>query len=265
MRGYAGNRALSISKPGPMSRQRFITSRATIWIRAHSTRRTSNTPPPPVEPSSSPDACRRIYPSRDRWDRYGWRATTSTTSRTSSRKRFHLLAGSLPQHVVSGLSLKEVNNRTWESFRFSCRDIAPDGGMVGTAQKSDFLFNFEREGQLYEVTSASQHLTFGIFELANALTGSKSLLQIALEQTGAAAIHAAGTNGRHVDDVTLSEKIPDAFGLGGMPRVDHWTCPRDIESGTGPDLTSGRALPRPHHRCRTGLLKQSPKRRFDLR
>lgn len=130
-----------------------------------------------------------------------------------------------PNGVVSGLSIKEVNNRTWESFRFSCRDIAPDGGMVGAAQKSDFLFNFEREGKLYEATAASQHLTFGIFEVANALTSSKSLLQIALEHTGAAAIQAAGTNGRPVDDFTLSDKIPDAFGLGGMLRVDHWTCP----------------------------------------
>lgn len=77
----------------------------------------------------------------------------------------------LPNGLVSGLSIKDVNNRTWESFRFSCRDIAPDGGMVGTAQKS----------------------------------------------------------------------------------------------GTGPDLTSGQAPPRPRHRCRTGLLEQSPKRRFDLR
>lgn len=130
-----------------------------------------------------------------------------------------------PNGVVSGLSIKEVNNRTWESFRFSCRDIAPDGGMIGTAQKSDFLFNFEREGKLYEATAASQHLTFGIFEVANALTGRKSLLQIALEHTGAATIQAAGTRARPVDDFTLSEKIPDAFGLGGMLRVDHWTCP----------------------------------------
>jgi len=130
-----------------------------------------------------------------------------------------------PNGVVSGLSIKEVNNRTWESFRFSCRDIAPDGGMIGTAQKSDFLFNFEREGKLYEATAASQHLTFGIFEVANALTGRKSLLQIALEHTGAATIQAAGTHARPVDDFTLSEKIPDAFGLGGMLRVDHWTCP----------------------------------------
>ncbi|HAP41676.1 MAG TPA: hypothetical protein DCQ94_18245 [Nitrospira sp.] len=130
-----------------------------------------------------------------------------------------------PNGVVSGLSIKEVNNRTWESFRFSCRDIAPDGGMIGTAQKSDFLFNFEREGKLYEATAASQHLTFGIFEVANALTGRKSLLQIALEHTGAATIQAAGTHARPIDDFTLSEKIPDAFGLGGMLRVDHWTCP----------------------------------------
>lgn len=130
-----------------------------------------------------------------------------------------------PNGVVSGLSIKEVNNRTWESFRFSCRDIAPDGNMVGSAQKSDFLFNFEREGKLYEATAASQYLTFGIFEVGNALTSSKSLLQIALEYTDAATIQAAGTNSRPVDNFTLSEKIPDAFGLGGMLRVDYWACP----------------------------------------
>lgn len=127
--------------------------------------------------------------------------------------------------VVSGVSIKEVNNRTWESFRFSCRDMAPDGSMTAAAQKTEFLFNYERDGKLYETTAASQHLTFGIFEVANRLTGQKSLLQIALEHTGAAEILAAGASGRQVDDFTLSDKVPDAFGLGGMLRVDHWKCP----------------------------------------
>ncbi|MGC3973464.1 MAG: hypothetical protein QM771_03660 [Nitrospira sp.] len=127
--------------------------------------------------------------------------------------------------VVSGVSIKEVNNRTWESFRFSCRDMEPNGSMVGAARKAEFLFNYEREGKLYETTTESQHLTFGILEVANSLTSTKSLLQIALEHSGAAAIQAAGVNGRQVDDFTLSEKVPDAFGLGGMLRVDHWKCP----------------------------------------
>ncbi len=127
--------------------------------------------------------------------------------------------------VVSGVSIKEVNNRTWESFRFSCRDMASDGNMVGAGQKSDFLFNYEREGKLYETTTSTQHLTFGILEVANGLTSSKSLLQIALEHTGAAAIYTAGANGRQVEDFMFSEKVPDAFGLGGVLRVDHWQCP----------------------------------------
>ena len=127
--------------------------------------------------------------------------------------------------VVSGVSIKEVNNRTWESFRFSCRDLAVDGTMAGPAKKSDFLFNLEKEGTLYETTAPSQGLTFGIFEVSNRLTNSKSLLQIALEHTGAQAIHSAGANGRSVDDFSLSDKVPDAFGLGGMLRVDHWKCP----------------------------------------
>lgn len=127
--------------------------------------------------------------------------------------------------VVSGASIKEINNRTWESFRFSCRDMAPDGSMTGAAQKSDFLFNFEREGKLYETTAASQHLTFGILEVANGLTGRKSLLQLALEHTSAASIQTAGAQGRKPDAFMLSEKVPDAFGLGGMLRVDHWQCP----------------------------------------
>lgn len=130
-----------------------------------------------------------------------------------------------PNGVVSGASIKEINNRTWESFRFSCRDLAPDGSMVGTTQKSDFLFNYEREGKLFETTTDSQHLTFGIFEVANRLTGQKSLLQIALEKASAAAIQAAGVNGRQVSDYTISEKVPDAFDFGGMIRVDHWQCP----------------------------------------
>ncbi len=153
-----------------------------------------------------------------------------------------------PNGVVSGVSIKEINNRTWESFRFSCRDMAPDGNMVGTAQKSDFLFNYDREGTLYETTAASRYLTFGIFEVGNRLTSTKSLLQLALELTDAAAIQAAGINGRQVDGFTLSDKVPDAFGLGGMIRVDYWTCPpgmviTGMAIGHNPDNTGNDTRP----------------------
>ena len=153
-----------------------------------------------------------------------------------------------PNGVVSGVSIKEINNRTWESFRFSCRDMAPDGNMVGTAQKSDFLFNYDREGTLYETTAASRYLTFGIFEVGNRLTSTKSLLQLALELSDAAAIQAAGINGRQVDGFTLSDKVPDAFGLGGMIRVDYWTCPpgmviTGMAIGHNPDNTGNDTRP----------------------
>lgn len=129
--------------------------------------------------------------------------------------------------VVSGASIKEINNRTWESFRFSCRDLAGDGHMVSPPQKSDFLFNFEREGKLYETTVPSDHLSFGILEMYNQLQlmPRENLLQIAIEHASATAIHDAGEKGRRVDDFNFSDKVPKAFGLGGLIGTSHWQCP----------------------------------------
>lgn len=72
-----------------------------------------------------------------------------------------------PNGVVSGASIKEINNRTWESFRFSCRDLMADGKLVSPAQKADFLFNYDREGTLYEVSGSDIEIFYGIKEYQN--------------------------------------------------------------------------------------------------
>ncbi len=46
-----------------------------------------------------------------------------------------------PGGVLQGLFIKEVNNRTWESFRFSCRELQADGTVGSRWEKSPFLFN----------------------------------------------------------------------------------------------------------------------------
>lgn len=129
--------------------------------------------------------------------------------------------------VLEGFSLKEVNNRTWQSFRFSCRNLQPDGTMGSEMQKADFLFNFKKEGKLYETTVPSNHLSFGILEMYNQLQllPRENLLQVAIEHAGATAIHDAGEKGRKLNDFNFSDKVPNAFGLGGLIGTSHWQCP----------------------------------------
>lgn len=69
--------------------------------------------------------------------------------------------------VISGASIKEINNRTWKSFRFSCSDLGADGKLASPAQKADFLFNYEREGALYEVSGSDIEIFYGIKEYEN--------------------------------------------------------------------------------------------------
>ncbi len=132
--------------------------------------------------------------------------------------------------VLQGFFIKEVNNRTWQSFRFSCRNLAPDGTMGSQSQKADFLFNFEKEGKLYETTVPGDRLSFGILEMYNQLqlVPRENLLQIAIEHASATAIHDAGQKDRKVDDFKFSDKVPNAFGLGGLIGTSHWQCPPDM-------------------------------------
>lgn len=69
--------------------------------------------------------------------------------------------------MVSGASIKEINNRTWESFRFSCKDLGADGKLASPARKADFLFDYEREGTLHEVSGSEIELFYGIKEYEN--------------------------------------------------------------------------------------------------
>lgn len=85
----------------------------------------------------------------------------------------------------------------------------------------------EQEGTPYETTVPSDHLSFGILEMYNQfqLMPRENLLQIAIEHASATAIHKAGEKGRRVDDFTFSDKMPKAFGLGGLIGTSHWQCP----------------------------------------
>lgn len=74
-----------------------------------------------------------------------------------------------PNGVLQGLFIKEINNRTWQSFRFSCRDLQPDGSVGASFEKAPFLFDYEREGTLHETTVPTSNVTMGIFEVWNRL------------------------------------------------------------------------------------------------
>ncbi len=127
--------------------------------------------------------------------------------------------------VLQGLFIKEVNNRTWESFRFSCRELQPDGTVGDRWEKSPFLFNYEKEGKLFETTVPTGRLSFGILEVYNKLQLRESLLQVAIEHATAADIHENGLKGKGPEVIHLSDKVPNAFGLGGLIGIQHWQCP----------------------------------------
>ena len=119
------------------------------------------------------------------------------------------------------------DSRTWQSFRFSCRDLEPDGTMGSATKDSKFLFHFQREGKLYDTTVPVDSLAFGVFETYNQLQllPRENLLQIGIEYAKATAIHDAGRKNRVLDDFNVSERVPNAFGLGGLVNISHWNCP----------------------------------------
>lgn len=64
--------------------------------------------------------------------------------------------------MASETSTKSINNRTWVWFRFSCKDLGADGKLASPARKADFLFDYEREGTLHEVSGSDIELFYEI-------------------------------------------------------------------------------------------------------
>lgn len=127
--------------------------------------------------------------------------------------------------VLHGLSINEVNNRTWKSFRFSCRGLEPDGTVGSRSEKSPFLFNYEKDGTLFETTAPMNRLVMGLHEVYNKLQLRESLLQVGLEHATAADIHENGSKGKDPASIQVSPRVPDAFGLGGLVGSHDWQCP----------------------------------------
>jgi len=125
--------------------------------------------------------------------------------------------------VLQELFIKEINNRTWESFRFSCGDLRADGTAAGPFQKAAFLFNFEREGTLYQSGVPSDHLTLGLFELENYMQSRESLLTVALLHQSAQHIFQEGEKNRQAEDIKLSPKVPPSNPH--LLRFYNWYCP----------------------------------------
>jgi hypothetical protein len=125
--------------------------------------------------------------------------------------------------VLQELFIKEINNRTWQSFRFSCGDLKPDGTVEGPLEKSPFLFNFARDGTLYHTSVPTNRVTLGMFELENQLQLRQSLLTVALLYQSAQAIFDSGVNNRTSEDIKLSPKIPPSSP--GLLNFHNWYCP----------------------------------------
>ncbi|HRC44142.1 MAG TPA: hypothetical protein PLT27_08835 [Nitrospira sp.] len=125
--------------------------------------------------------------------------------------------------VLQELFIKEINNRTWESFRFSCGDLTPDGTVAGPLTKADFLINFPREGTLYQTSVPTGQVSLGITEIENQLQLRQSLLSIALDHQRAQAIYDGGLKNRPADDILVTPRIPPSSPQLG--KVQFWNCP----------------------------------------
>lgn len=128
-----------------------------------------------------------------------------------------------PNGVLQGLFIKEINNRTWQSFRFSCRDLQPDGTVGNDWTKAPFLFNFTRDGTLYETTVPTGMVTLGVFEVWNKLELRQSLLTVGLIHQRAEAIWDAGQKGQHPDDLKVSDRVPPSSPM--LIGSADWNCP----------------------------------------
>ena len=129
-----------------------------------------------------------------------------------------------PNGVLQGFFIKEVNNRTWQSFRFSCADLQPDGTVGNASQKTDFLFNFEKDGKSYQTTVPTNRLSVGIFEMSNQMEfRASSLLTVAINHQRAQAIYDAGEKNQRLNDFKISDKIPPAKPM--LIKHTNWMCP----------------------------------------
>lgn len=129
-----------------------------------------------------------------------------------------------PNGVLQGLFIKEVNSRDWESFRFSCGDLLPDGTVASPIQKAPLLFDFEKEGKFYETSVPATRLSLGIFELEHYIQFRQSLLTVALYHHTARAIFDSGAAQRRPDDIHLTDKVPSSAPAAGI-RYLEWFCP----------------------------------------
>ena len=125
-----------------------------------------------------------------------------------------------PNGVLQGFFIKEVNSRDWESFRFSCGDLLPDGTVGSPVQKAPFLFNFEKEGKLYETSVPSTRLSLGIFELEHYIQFRQSLLTVALYHHTAQAILDSGAQKRRPDGMHLTDKVPESAPAAGIRYIE---------------------------------------------
>jgi hypothetical protein len=129
-----------------------------------------------------------------------------------------------PNGVLQGFFIKEVNSRDWESFRFSCGDMRPDGTVGIPVQKAPFLFDFQKEGKLYETSVPAARLSLGIFELEHYIQFRQSLLTVALYHHTAHAIFDSGAKQRRPDGIHLTDKVPESAPAAGI-RYHEWFCP----------------------------------------
>ncbi|MGD9728183.1 MAG: hypothetical protein AB7G68_21410 [Nitrospiraceae bacterium] len=129
-----------------------------------------------------------------------------------------------PNGVLQEFFIKEVNSRDWESFRFSCGDLLPDGTVGSPVKKAPFLFDFEKDGKLYETSVPRARLSLGIFELEHYIQFRESLLTVALYHHTAQAIFDSGATQRRPDGIHLTDKVPPSAPASGI-RYHEWFCP----------------------------------------
>ena len=129
-----------------------------------------------------------------------------------------------PNGVVRGFFIDEVNNRSWESFRFSCADLRGDGTVGSESKKSENLFDFSGNAKHHEtVVAGSSRLPLGVLEVYNQLQFRESLLQVGIEHHTANAIFDAARRNERATDTKITDRIPKASPQ--LIGTQFWRCP----------------------------------------
>ncbi len=123
-----------------------------------------------------------------------------------------------PNGVMTGISMRELNNRTWTQAAQSCRDMNLDGEPEGPTVEHD-LFDYTVAGDEFSTSIPEGHLAIGAVNI-HLVPGNNRIRSLRLAYATAEDILAMGENGvrpQDSGDVLITQ--------GGAPEINSvWTA-----------------------------------------